>query len=514
DGSFVYIPDEHFNGTETFSYTAGDGNGGLATATVTITVVAQGDAPIAGNDARATLIDSPLSVAAPGLLVNDYDVDHESLTVNTTPTIPPSNGTVTLGADGSYLYTPGAGYVGTDVFTYEVADPGGSTATATVTITVDSGTANQVFYFANSGTFSWDYDLTTTPPAASTPPFDSDGDGDPGLTIDKGNGQETEFNPDKFQLWTTTAVSAIELDGPVVLDLWSTVEDYDLNKKGHPYVYLYDCLGFSCTKLAEAHVHIDPWDVGVPDFVNHQIDLGSVTHTVAPGRDLVVRLQFRHEDMWVAMSAAYPTSLNTTLANQSPIALDDTLTVDEDATATNLAVLANDSDADIDTASVTITSPASNGTAVPVGDGTVDYTPTADVNGGDSFDYQVCDLGGNCATATVAVTINAVNDQPSFLGGGNVTGTIAPNSFPGWATAITLGPADESGQILTFSVTANSNPGLFVSGPSVDPVTGELTFDGAGSGTANITIVATDDGGTANGGNDTSNTYSFDITIP
>ncbi|MGB5758851.1 MAG: cadherin-like domain-containing protein, partial [Acidimicrobiales bacterium] len=516
DGTFDYVPDENFNGVETFVYTLIDGNGGSDTATVTITVNPLPDAPSAGDDARVTVVDTPLSVPAPGVLANDYDVDGEALTVNTTPVTPPANGALTLNADGSYLYTPNAAWAGTDSFTYEVADPGGSTDTATVTITVDTGSVNQVFYLGDSGSTSWLYDLVSTVPPSTVPPFDSDGDGDPGLTIDKSYGSEFELNSAKYQLWAHTATAPLELDGPVVLDLWATTKNYNINDNGHPYVYLYDCLGFACTKLAEADLHLDPFNDGVADFVNRPIDLGSVTHTVPTGRALVVKLLFNHADAWIGMTADYPSALNLTLANQDPTAVDDALAVDEDATTTNIAVLANDSDADIDPTSVGITIAASLGTATPVGDGTIDYTPNPDANGVDSFDYQVCDLGGNCATATVTVTITPVNDQPTFTGGGNVVSTgPGANSFAGWATAIDVGAANESSQNLTFTVTANDNPGQFSVAPSIDPITGELTFTAlAGPATANLTIELSDDGGTANGGVDTSTSYGFTITFP
>jgi hypothetical protein len=260
-------------------------------------------------------------------------------------------------------------------------------------------------------------------------------------------------------------------------------------------------------------VHRNNWNQGTANFTSRQIDLGSVTRTIAPGRELVVRLQFKHEDMWVAMTADYPSALNVTLANQAPVAGADSATLDEDDPVTNLAVLANDSDTDIDPPSVTVTSAATLGTATPVGDGTINYTANLDANGTDTFDYQVCDLGGNCDTATVTITINPVNDEPGFAGAGAVAAGIGGNNITTWAGSISAGPANESGQSLTFVVTANDNPGMFTAGPAIDGVTGDLTFTAIGIGVANITIQLVDNAGTANGGDDTSPTYSFTITI-
>jgi hypothetical protein len=55
---------------------------------------------------------------------------------------------------------------------------------------------------------------------------------------------------------------------------------------------------------------------------------------------------------------------------------------------------------------------AANGSLTDNGDGTVTYTPTPDYNGGDSFVYEICDTLGACDTATVNLTISAVNDPP------------------------------------------------------------------------------------------------------
>ena len=219
--------------------------------------------------------------------------------------------------------------------------------------------------------------------------------------------------------------------------------------------------------------------------------------------------------MWVAMTADYPSALELTLANTAPTAVADAATVDEDSGTTNLAVLANDVDADLDPTSVSITVAPSAGTAVAQSDGTIDYTPDPDANGIDTFTYQVCDLGGNCDSAVVTMTVNPVNDQPSFTGGlAAITGGMGPNTMPGWATAISAGAADESGQVLSFVITSNDNPGIFSAAPAVDPNTGDLTFSINSSGVANLTVELRDDGGTANGGVDTSTSYAFSITVP
>src|SRR5262249_51856680 len=75
-----------------------------------------------------------LSINAPGVLTNDSDLDGDGLTV--TVAANPSNGNLTLSANGSFVYTPNAGFSGSDSFSYTVSDGHGGTATATVHSTV------------------------------------------------------------------------------------------------------------------------------------------------------------------------------------------------------------------------------------------------------------------------------------------------------------------------------------------------------------------------------------------
>ena len=55
------------------------------------------------------------------MLGNDNDIDGDTLIVNTTPVSDPSNGTVVLNSDGTFIYTPDANFFGSDSFVYEVS---------------------------------------------------------------------------------------------------------------------------------------------------------------------------------------------------------------------------------------------------------------------------------------------------------------------------------------------------------------------------------------------------------
>ncbi|MBP6675139.1 MAG: tandem-95 repeat protein, partial [Vitreoscilla sp.] len=138
-GNPVYTPAANWNGTDTFTYTVSDGQGGSATATVTVTVAPVNDAPkfddptnptfdpATGNYAVTTPEDTPVSGQVKG-----SDVDGDPLTY--AKAADPAHGTVAVNPDGTWTYTPGPSYNGSDVFTVTVSDGHGGTATSTITI--------------------------------------------------------------------------------------------------------------------------------------------------------------------------------------------------------------------------------------------------------------------------------------------------------------------------------------------------------------------------------------------
>ncbi|WP_264060738.1 Ig-like domain-containing protein [Mycolicibacterium psychrotolerans] len=99
-----------------------------------ISVGAVNVAPVAVSDSYTTLEDTPLIVVAPGVLGNDTDTQGTTLTVASHTE--PANGTLSIGADGSFSYTPAANWWGSDSFTYTASDGTMTSNTATVTVTV------------------------------------------------------------------------------------------------------------------------------------------------------------------------------------------------------------------------------------------------------------------------------------------------------------------------------------------------------------------------------------------
>ncbi|HEV3340074.1 MAG TPA: Ig-like domain-containing protein [Pirellulales bacterium] len=160
--------------------------------------------------------------------------------------------------------------------------------------------------------------------------------------------------------------------------------------------------------------------------------------------------------------------------------------------------------------------------AIDPSTGNLTYTPAHDANGVAHVSVQLHDNGGKAnggqdtsAPQTFTITVNPVNQPPFFTGGPSliVRENAGAQTYPAWATAMNRGAPNESSQKLNFLVSID-NSGLLSAGPSIDPTTGNLTFTPApdASGVANVTVQLHDNGGTANGGQDTSPPQTFTIT--
>src|SRR3989442_10474196 len=107
--------------------------------------------------------------------------------------------------------------------------------------------------------------------------------------------------------------------------------------------------------------------------------------------------------------------------------------------------------------------------------GTLTYTPAPTANGSATVTVQVHDDGGTAnggvdtsAAQTFTISVNAVNNAPSFTKGANqtVNEDAGGQTVVGWATAISAGPANEAAQVLNFIV-SNTNTALFSVPPAI-----------------------------------------------
>ncbi|HVM47711.1 MAG TPA: Ig-like domain-containing protein [Candidatus Acidoferrum sp.] len=135
DGSFSYVPSPGFVGVDSFVYVANDGLADSAAAMITLNVT--NTAPIAAPDAFATHPGQTLTVPAAGVLLNDTDAENDPLTAVLVSS-PATGATLVLNTNGGFVYTPPAGFVGVDTFTYSAFDGYATSGPTLVTITVSN----------------------------------------------------------------------------------------------------------------------------------------------------------------------------------------------------------------------------------------------------------------------------------------------------------------------------------------------------------------------------------------
>jgi DNA gyrase/topoisomerase IV subunit B len=413
DGSTVtYTPDADFFGVDCFTYTASDGSL-TDVATLCVTVNAVNDAPVANDDSATTDEDTPVTV---DVLANDANVDSATLTV--TAVSDPANGSVTT--DGSTVtYTPDADFFGTDCFTYTVSD-GSLPDTAEVCVTVNA--VNDA-PSANDDSATTDEDT-----AVVVSVLDNDTDVDSAtLTVtavsDPANGSATTdgstvtYTPDANFSGTDTftytvsdgaggsdtavvTVTVIATNhGPVAADdSVTTAEDTPVTVavKGNDSDADNDALTVTAVSnppFGSAVINPDGTVTYTPDANFYGTD--SFTYTVSDPS---------------GATATATVTVTVTPVNDAPVANDDVAVTNEDTPVT-IAVLSNDTDVDSTALTVTGVSDPAHGNAATNGT-TVTYTPDPNFFGTDCFFYDVSD-GSLTDTATICVTVNAVNDAPS-----------------------------------------------------------------------------------------------------
>ncbi|PVV22441.1 MAG: hypothetical protein B6D78_05085, partial [gamma proteobacterium symbiont of Ctena orbiculata] len=481
--------------------TLNDGDGNSNSAVSIIHVVPVNDPPEADNDMVATQENTPVGIFVLG---NDSDPEGDRLSV--TSNTQPSNGTLVQNSNGSYQYTPNAGFTGTDSFTYTVSDGNGGYDSATVMITVAGGVNDGPV--ANSDIASTSED---TPVTIAVLTNDTDPEGDTlsvtsftqgangSVSIDPvtGNpiytpnpaftGTDTfTYTIDDGNGGTDTATVTVNVGGvneaPVATDdVVGTNEDTPVTIAVLPNDSDPDGDALTVTAVTQGtngSVTLDPV-TGNPVYAPNTNFTGTdtFTYTVDDGN-----------------GGTDTATVTVTVGgvNDAPVATDDTIGTNEDTPVT-VDVLPNDSDPDGDTLTVTSVTQGTNGTvAIDPVSGNPVYTPNPDFNGTDTFTYTIDDGNGGTDTATVTVTVGGVNDAP--VATDDATGT---NEDTPVTVAVLPNDSDPDGDVLTVTaVTQGANGSV-----TIDPVTGNPVYtpNTNFTGTDSFTYTITD----GNGGTDT-----------
>jgi len=431
-------------------------------------------APVANADSYSTSFNTALTrTAATGVLANDTDQDGNTLTAILLAN--PSHGSLTFSANGSFTYTPTAGYSGTDSFTYFDSDGSTTSNNATVSLTV-GGPANHA-PVANADSYSTSFNTALTRTAATgVLANDTDQDGDPltailltnpshgSLTFSangsftytpttgySGTDSFTYFDSDGSTTSNNATVSLTVGGGPTNhapvanADSYSTSFNTPLTISGpgvlandtdqdgnnvrvasigavpaHGTLQAFTDGSFTYTPTS-TYSGPDSFTYFVTDGTLTSVSAATVSITVGPGGSGTTN----HAP--VANSDSYTTSFNTALTISGP------------------GVLTNDTDQDGNNVSVaSIGAVPAHGTLQAFTDGSFTYTPTSTYSGPDSFTYFVTDgTLTSVSAATVSITV-----------GPGGSGSISIND-------VSITEGNSGTKIETFTVTRSGGTAAF-----------------------------------------------------
>lgn len=416
-----------------------------------------------------------------GVVANDVDGNGDALSVSLIQGV--TYGTLTLSADGSFTYTPEAGFSGTDSFIYSLSDGKGGTDTATVTLTVE-------------------------PVTTSDPPPDEEPDPDPMPT-----GDPLRIEAEDMTLGGSYGIEykSFASDGGMIglsgeNGTASAIFTGATGKYKVVVGYYDENDGKSQLTVNVGGQTLGSWIFdqslgGTRATETNFVERVVTTEVTITNGSLIELLGVREtgENARVDYIEFIPVGPASEDPNEAPVSQPDSYSTTEDiALVVPLAtgVLSNDSDPDGETLSVSAYDAISvaGGTVTMNADGSFTYTPTDNFNGTDSFTYTVSDPGGGTSTETVTITVGAANDAPVAADNDLNTGSNTPLTFT--TADLLANDSDIDGDALALTgVTAPANGALVDNGDGTFTYTPNNGFSGVDSFTYTIS-----DG---NGGTDT-----------
>ena len=479
--TIVPVANQHGGPTE-ITLSATDAMGAEATATLTVTVNSANDPPsfIKGADPTVDEDAGPQTVAnwATGINEGAPNESGQTLTFNIT------------GNSNTALFAAGPAIAPDGTLTYTPADDAYGAAEIKVTLSDDGGTANngqdtsaeQTFTITvnsanDAPSFTKGTDQTVNEDAGSRTVADWAADINKGASNE--SGQTLTFNI------TGNSNTALFAAGPAI--------DADGTLTYTPADDAYGSAQIKVTLRDDGGTANNGQDTSAEQTFTITVDLVNDAPSFASGADQAV-----DEDAGSQTVANWATGIDEGAPNESGQTLAFNITANS-----NTALFAA-------------------GPAIAA-DGTLTYTPADDAHGSAQVKVTLSDDGGTANNGqdtsveqTFTITVNSVNDAPAFASGADqaVDEDAGAQTVANWATGIDEGAPNESGQTLAFNITANSNTALFAAGPVI-AADGTLTYTPAddASGSAQVKVTLSDDGGTANNGQDTSAEQTFTITI-
>jgi VCBS repeat-containing protein len=464
--------------------------------------------PVAVDDEINTAKGTPGDT---NVLVNDSDPDDDPLTIVSWTQA--ANGTVVCAVvPTDCTYTPNdLGFFGSDSFTYTVSDGNGGTDVGTVAVTITATNEQPV---AVDDFLTLDEDTSGNVDVLAN---DTDDDGDPlvveSLAPEAGHGTVSctpegictyTPEPDFAGSDTFTYTISDPQGGADSGDVFVTVTQ--VNDPPHA---VDDTLVMTEDELGSLNVRLNDTDVDgdtllvttpTPPAAHGTVScLGGGGCSYQPDLDYVGPDSFDYtvSDGHGGTDTGH-VSITVQPEDLPPVADDETLTTAEDL-AGSVNVLAGDTDPDGDSLSVTTAAPtAAHGTVSCQPAGSCTYTPAADYNGSDSFEYSVGDGRGKFDTGLVTVTVTPVNDAPDAA----ADSLTAAEDLQG-ETDVLANDTDVEGDALAVTGSTNGAHGTVSCDPdgtcAYTPAAnfaGSDSFtytvsDGAATDTASVTVTVT-----------------------
>ncbi|HEV3082964.1 MAG TPA: Ig-like domain-containing protein, partial [Gemmataceae bacterium] len=438
---------------------------------------------VAANDSYV-LTTTSLSVPAPGVLANDRTANRAALTASLVSQ--PANGGLTFNADGSFTYTPGPSFSGQDTFTYRAL--GGTLPSNIATVTITTNPANQSPVASNdSYSVNENQTLIVGAPSATSLYMNSQ----TGDFI--GQGHTYFFTPatGTFLVQRNSDNSVSFNYQGVNSEFWSV--DFAAPQKATLTPGFYgNAAEYPFQPSNQPGLDISGDGRG-SDTITGNFTVRQAVYDAA-GKVLNFDATFEQHS-----EGATPALFGEIMYFYAP---------------GPAGVLSNDADQEGQLLSAILVNGPSNGTLNLNANGSFTYIPNPNFAGTDAFTYKAND-GADSNLATVTITVNPVNQAPTFTKGPDqvVTENSGAQRVAGWATNIAAGPPNESTQAVNF-VVSNDHNALFSVQPAID-ASGTLTYTPASNayGVAKVTVLLHDNGGTAKGGIDTSAAQTFTITL-
>jgi hypothetical protein len=474
-----YTPAANYNGGDSFTFRVSDGAQFSASATVSITITPVNDAPTTGNASYTLPEDGVVLFGTVG-----SDIDGDALTH--VVTVPPAHGTLTPGSSGNWTYRPSLNYNGQDSFTFVVNDGTVSSAAATVTFNITP--VNDTPSVTNQSV------TTAEDVAVSITPMAGDVDGDSltftvftspahgSVTVSDGqllytpaanyNGADSfEYQAHDPSGGVNTALVSVTVT-PVNDAPTANAQSLSVNEDVT-----------SPITLTGSDIEGSALTVSIVNPPSHGTLSGTPPNvTYVPGANYNGPDSFTFKVNDGGLDSAPATvSITVVPVNDTPSASPQTLTTPED---TSLSLTLSGTDGDGDMLSYVIVGDPAHGSLTGTGPDLV-YTPVANYNGPDSFNFRVNDGTIASSIATISITVTAVNDAP----GANGQSLTTPYNAP---LAVTLSGSDVEGSPLSYVVLSSPANGT-LSGTAPDlTFTPNISFSGTTSFTFKVNDGALD----------------------